>query len=100
MSRAIDVKTEVRKLASRKPLHAAAGAGVLASEALRELSGRIARLRSEASVTSLPSRASEVVTIARAKAARGYDHLAVRGERVLSGTTATGSKRTMNGKSG
>ena len=38
----IDVKTEVRKLASSKPVHAAAGAGVLASAALRELPARIA----------------------------------------------------------
>jgi hypothetical protein len=100
MNRAIDVKTvktEMRKLTSRKPLHAAAGAGVLASEALRELPGRIARWR-EASVTSLPSRATEVVTMARAKAARGYDHLAVRGERVLTGRAAQGGQGAMNGK--
>jgi hypothetical protein len=100
MNRAIDVetvKTEMRKLTSRKPLHAAAGAGVLASEALRELPGRIARWR-EASVASLPSRATEVVTMARAKAARGYDHLAIRGERMLAGKPARGGKSTMNGK--
>jgi hypothetical protein len=98
MNRAIDVKTEVRKLASRKPLHAAAGAGVLASEALRELPGRIARWRTEAAVTSLPSRASEVVTTTRAKAARGYDHLAIRGERMLAGKPARSGKSTMKGK--
>jgi len=85
MNRAIDVTAEVRKLTSRKPLHAAAGAGVMATEALRELPARIARWRQEVSVTTLPNRASEVVTTARAKAARGYDHLAVRGERVLAG---------------
>jgi hypothetical protein len=102
MNRAIDVTTEMRKLTSSKPLQAAAGAGALASEALRELPARIARWRQEVSVTTLPNRASElarwrpevsvttlpnraseVVTTARAKAARGYDHLAVRGERVL-----------------
>ena len=32
-----DVRTEVRKLASSKPLYAAAGAGVVASQRLREL---------------------------------------------------------------
>jgi len=90
MNRAIDVTTEMRKLTSSKPLHAAAGAGVLASEALRELPAWIARWRPEVSVTALPSRASEVVTTARAKAARGYDHLAVRGERVLAGKGALG----------
>src|ERR1022692_3133888 len=88
MNRAIDVTTEMRKLTSSKPLQAAAGAGALASEALRELPARIARWRQEVSVTALPSRASEVVTTARAKAARGYDHLAVRGERVLAGKDA------------
>jgi hypothetical protein len=88
----------VRKLANRKPLHAAAGAGVLATEALRELPARIARWRSEASVTALPGKASEVVHTARARAARGYDHLAVRGEKVLAGKPATGRKGSMNGK--
>lgn len=88
MNRAIDVTAEVRKLTSRKPLHAAAGAGVMATEALRELPARIARWRAEGTVASLPARASEVVTIARTKAARGYDHLADRGERVLAGQSA------------
>ena len=37
MNRTIDVRTEMRKLADSKPVHAAAGAGVLASETLREL---------------------------------------------------------------
>src|ERR1039457_4028071 len=88
MSRAIDMTAEMRKLTSSKPLHAAAGASLLASEALRELPARIARWRPEVAVASLPSRASEVVATARAKAARGYDHLAVRGEQVLAGKGA------------
>ena len=109
MNRAIDVKTEMRKLASHKPLQAAAGVGVLASEALRELPGRIAGWRPEASVTALPARASEVVTTARAKAARSYDHLAVRGERALNGKPArsgasshssTSAQRTTSAPSG
>src|SRR5260370_39834137 len=98
MNRAIDVKTvktEMRKLTSRKPLHAAAGAGGLASEALRELPGRVARWR-EASATSLPSRATEGVTMARAKAARGYDHLAVRGGRGLLGEAGQGGQGAVN----
>src|SRR5260370_33096736 len=100
MNRAIDVKTvktEMRKLTSRKPLHAAAGAGVLASEALRELPGRIARWR-EASGTSLPSRATQVVTMARAKAGRGYDPLAGRGERGLTVQGAQRGKGALTGK--
>jgi hypothetical protein len=99
MNRAIDVPTEMRKLTNSKPLHAAAGAGVLASQALRELPALIARWRPEAYVTSLPNRASEVVTTARAKAARGYDHLAVRGERVLAGKGTPGAKRAAGAKS-
>src|ERR1700733_4555599 len=108
MNRAIDVSTEMRKLTNSKPLHAAAGAGVLASQALRELPGRIARWRSEVSVASLPGRASEVVkplpgrasevvTTARARAVRGYDHLAVRGERVLAGKGAAARKSSGHG---
>ncbi len=50
----LDVKTEVRKLASSKPVQAAAGAGVLASEALRELPARITRWRSDGSLAALP----------------------------------------------
>src|SRR5947209_9164477 len=37
----IDVPAEVRKIASSKPVRAAAGASVLATETLRELPGRI-----------------------------------------------------------
>jgi len=57
----IDVKTEVRKIANSKPVHAAAGAGVLATQALRELPGRLVRTI-EGTVNSLPARASETVT--------------------------------------
>jgi hypothetical protein len=57
----IDVKTEVRKIANSKPVHAAAGAGVLATQALRELPGRLVRTI-DGTVNSLPSRASETVT--------------------------------------
>ena len=41
---------------------------------------------------------SPQVAQARAKAARGYDHLAVRGERVLTGRAAQGGQGAMNGK--
>jgi hypothetical protein len=40
MNRGIAMRTEVRKLTSTKPVQAAAGAGVLASTALRELPAR------------------------------------------------------------
>jgi regulator of protease activity HflC (stomatin/prohibitin superfamily) len=68
----IDVRTEMRKLADSKPVHAAAGVGVLATETLRELPARIAKWRDEATVTSLSTRATEYVTHARAMAEGEY----------------------------
>lgn len=79
-----DVRTEVRKLVDSKAVHAAAGVGVIASETLRELPNRIARLRDEATVAALPARATEYVMVARAKAVEGYDKLALRGQQALS----------------
>lgn len=101
MSRVIDVKNvqaevrriasrpEVRKLAESKPVHAAAGAGVLASQTLRELPGRLAKWRTDANanVSDLPRRASGYVTVVRTRAATGYDKLAVRGKRAMNGST-------------
>lgn len=105
MYRSIDVRTEMRKLASSKPVHAAAGAGLLASQALRELPVWLARWRGEASVnslpaamTSLPSRASGYVVTARAKAVEGYDRLADRGKRALAERGAANGKSALNGK--
>ena len=74
MNRTDAVKTEVRKLTSSKPVHAAAGAGALASAALRELPARISRWSSD-----MPGHLTE----ARTRASREYDKLAVHGERVL-----------------
>ncbi len=74
MNRTDAVRTEVRKLTTSKPVHAAAGAGALASAALRDLPARISRWSSE-----VPG----YVTTARAVAAKEYDKLAVHGERVL-----------------
>jgi hypothetical protein len=87
MNRSDAVKTEVRKLASSKPVHAAAGAGALASAALRELPARISRWSSE-----MPGMASGYVTTARTKAVKEYDKLAVHGERVLHRRTALNGK--------
>ena len=67
----IDVRTEVRKLASSKPVLAAAGAGVLASAALRELPARIARWRSDGSLAALPGLATEYMTTARTQGGPG-----------------------------
>ena len=79
----LDVKTEVRKLAGTKPVQAAAGAGVLASEALREL----------------PARATEYMTTARTRAVQEYDKLAMHGARVLNGRTALPGKGAAGQKS-
>jgi hypothetical protein len=93
MNRAtIDVRTEVRKLASSKPALAAAGAGALASAALRELPARIARWRSDGSLAALPGLATEYMTTARTKAVQEYDRLAMHGARVLNGKTALPGK--------
>ena len=57
----IDVKTEVRKIANSKPVHAAAGAGVLATQALRELPARLVRTI-DGTVNTLPGRATRVAS--------------------------------------
>jgi hypothetical protein len=98
MSPTIDVRTEVRKLADRKPVQAAAGAGVLATEALRELPGLLARWRAEASVGTLSARATGVMQTTRARASAGYDKLAQRGQRAL-GDEVPASRGALNGKS-
>jgi len=104
----IDVKTEVRKIANSKPVHAAAGAGVLATQALRELPGRLVRTfdgtvnslptRATETVTSLPSRATGYMQTARAKAADGYDTLADHGKRALTRDDSEPAQSALNGK--
>jgi hypothetical protein len=97
MNRSIDVRTEMRKLADSKPVHAAAGAGVLTSETLRELSARLAKWRDEASVSALSTRANEYVATARTRAATEYDKLAKRGEEALH-ARGNGHAKALNGK--
>jgi len=98
MNPTVDVRTEMRKLASSKPVHAAAGAGVLASERLRELTARLAKMRNETSMSSLSHRASGYVTTARSRAATEYDKLAKRGEKALNGRATSHGKGVLNGK--
>jgi hypothetical protein len=94
--RNIDVRNEVRKLASSKPVHAAAGAGVLATQTLRQLPGRLVRTI-DGTVTSLPARANGYMQSARAKAADQYDMLANHGKRALSGNGSAPAKSALNG---
>lgn len=75
MYRNIDVKTELRRLTDSKPVHAVAGAGVLASQALKDMPGRLVRWSTANPVASLPARASGYMQAARSNAA-GYVHKA------------------------
>jgi hypothetical protein len=107
MYRNIDVMTEMRKLGESKPVHALAGAGALASQALRELPWRLVRWTRDNPPHSLPARthgyvqtaqsrtqgyvqtaqarANEAAQTVRAKAASHYDALAARGEKAMNG---------------
>ena len=98
MNRTIDVRTEMRKLADSKPVYAAAGAGVLASETLRELTAWLARWRDEASVGTLSNRASGYVSTARTRASAEYDKLATRGQKALNGRSTGQSRAAVNGR--
>jgi vacuolar-type H+-ATPase subunit H len=60
-----DVKAELRKITDSKPVHAAAGAGVLASRTLLELPWRLVQWTRDNPPESLPGRANEYVQTAR-----------------------------------
>ena len=66
-----DVKAELRKLTNSKPVHAAAGAGVLASQTLKELPWRLVQWTRDNPPDSLPGRANGYVQTARNNA-NGY----------------------------
>jgi vacuolar-type H+-ATPase subunit H len=66
-----DVKAELRKLTSSKPVHAVAGAGVLASQALKELPWRLVQWTRDNPPESLPGRANGYVQSAQTRA-NGY----------------------------
>jgi hypothetical protein len=111
-----DVKAELRKLSSSKPVHAVAGAGVLASQTLKELPGRLAQWTKDNPPESLPgrangyvqtaqsrangyvqtaqSRANGYVQTARTKAAGGYDKLAEHGNKALNGPSGSTQSRS------
>jgi hypothetical protein len=60
-----DVKAELRKLTSSKPVHAVAGAGVLASRTLLDLPWRLVQWTRDNPPESLPGRANGYVQTAR-----------------------------------
>jgi hypothetical protein len=68
MYRNIDVMAEMRKFGESKPVHAVAGAGVLASQMLRELPWRLVQWTRDNPPHSLPARANEAVQTAQARA--------------------------------
>jgi aminoglycoside phosphotransferase family enzyme len=117
MYRNIDVMTEMRKLTDSKPVHAVAGAGALASQAIKDLPARLVQWTRENPPHSLParthgyvqtaqsrandavqtaqSRANDAVQTARTKAAGSYDRLAARGKKAMNGHShAAGTKST------
>ena len=69
MPRNIDeVMAEMRKFADRKPVHAVAGVGVLASRTLKELPWRLVQWTRSNPPNSLPGRATGAVQTAQSRA--------------------------------
>src|SRR5262252_6128691 len=66
-----DVKNDMRKLTGSKPVHAVAGAGVLASRTLKDLPWRLVPWTRNNPPESLPGRANGYVQQARTNA-NGY----------------------------
>ena len=119
MPRNIDVMAEMRKFADRKPVHAVAGVGVLASRTLKELPwwlvqwtrenppnslpGRAngivqtAQSRANGAVQTAQSRANGAVQTARAKASDGYDTLAAHGKKAMNGESGTTQGKSTTG---
>ena len=110
MPRNIDeVMAEMRKFADRKPVHAVAGAGVLASRTLKELPWRLVQWTRNNPPNSLPgratgavqtaqSRATGAVQTARTKASGGYDTLAAHGKKALDGQSNAGEGKSTAGE--
>ena len=95
-----DVRAELRKLTGSKAVHAAAGAGVLASQTLKGLPSRLVQWTRDNPPNSLPGRANGYVKqartnangyvqTARTRAAGGYDRLAEHGKKALNGQPAS-----------
>ena len=66
-----DVKNDMRKLTGSKPVHAVAGAGVLAARTLKDLPSRLVQWTRDNPPNSLPGRATGYVQSARTNAT-GY----------------------------
>jgi hypothetical protein len=79
MALADDVRKGLKRLTEHKAFYAAAGAGDLALQTLRELQERFSRWQEDADLTELSGRALEYVMLAGAHAVQAYDELADRG---------------------
>jgi len=63
-----DVKNDMRKLTGSKPVHAVAGAGVLAARTLKDLPSRLVQWTRDNPPNSLPGRATEAAQSAQSRA--------------------------------
>ncbi|MGE5292147.1 MAG: hypothetical protein ACM3ML_34170 [Micromonosporaceae bacterium] len=79
MSRANDVRAEVKRTNRPKAFYVAAGAGDMAIEVLRTLPDRLTQL----DWADISGRVVEYVSVAGAKAIQMYDELAERGKEVV-----------------
>jgi hypothetical protein len=75
--------TEIRKLRESRAYYAAAGAGDLAAEKLREVPGQLAKLQQRADAKDIGGAAVAYVAHVGALAVEVFDDLAERGRRVM-----------------
>lgn len=75
--------TEIRKLRESRVYYAAAGAGDLAAEKLREVPAQLSKLQKKAEGKDLGGTAVAYVAHVGARAVEVFDELAERGRRVL-----------------
>ena len=90
----IDVMmAEMRKFADRKPVHAVAGAGVLASRTLKELPWRLVQWTRDNPPNSLPGRATGAVQTAQSRASGAVQTRAVPRDRGRADRAGQGLRR-------
>ncbi len=90
----IDVMmAEMRKFADRKPVHAVAGAGVLASRTLKELPWRLVQWTRDNPPNSLPGRATGAVQTAQSRATGAVQTRAVPRDRGRADRAGQGLRR-------
>ena len=101
MARTIDdVMAEMRKLTNSKPVHALAGAGVLATRTLKDLPWRLVRWTRDNPPNSLPGRATGAVQSAQTRATGAVQSAQTRATGAVQSaqTRATGYVQTARAK--